>query len=41
MAMQESQNEAHGNLDRKAFYEFGYRPQKTFGKKKNYLHEDE
>lgn len=34
MAMQESQKEAHENLDCKDFYEFGYRPQKTFEKKK-------
>ena len=39
--MQESQNEARGNLDRKDFYEFGYRPQKTFGGKKTHLREDE
>lgn len=32
--MQESWNEARGNLDRKDFYEFGYRPRKTFGGKK-------
>lgn len=42
MAMQESQKKAHGNLDRKDFYEFGYRPQKTFEKKKKqHLFEDE
>lgn len=42
--MQESQKEAHGNLDRNNFYEFGYRPQKTFEKrkkKKKHLFEDE
>ena len=31
--MQESQNEARENLDCDDFYEFGYRPQKTLGKK--------
>lgn len=43
--MQESWNEARGNLDYKDFYEFGYRPQKTFGGKKKktkpHLCEDE
>ena len=32
-AKQESQNEARENLDCEDFYEFGYRPQKTLGKK--------
>ena len=40
--MQESQNEARENLDCDDFYEFGYRPQKTLGKKKTYhLFKDE
>ena len=33
---QESQNEARENLDCEDVYEFGYRPQKTLGKKKKH-----